>query len=135
MYEKQIDFSAIKDLTSYLVVSGLNRWRKRYATEQKKLAEERNVLHYFYEYMEDNYPPGLEDQSDLEIRFKAVEQSLSKVNEKCRSVLTRFYLEGQTMEEIAETMDFKSSGVATTIKYQCLKGLKHLVEEVIKKLH
>lgn len=132
LQEKNINFSEIKNMKSYLVITSLNHWRRLY-TKAKKQNESRNQIEmYFYHYLPHR---KLDDANGdfSERRYQIANQAFEQLSEKCRSIISQFYLENKTMSEIADKLGFNTSLVATTVKYRCLNRLKKFVFEIDNK--
>ncbi|MCK9612436.1 MAG: sigma-70 family RNA polymerase sigma factor [Bacteroidales bacterium] len=57
---------------------------------------------------------------------KKVNELLLMIDEKCRKVLTLFYFDNLSMEQIAEALKFKNQDVAKNKKLKCLKRIQSL---------
>lgn len=66
-----------------------------------------------------------------EIQMKILDQVLAKLGEKCTQILTLFYYQKKSMEEIANDLDYKTVDTAKTQKYKCLERAKIMVNELI----
>jgi hypothetical protein len=70
-----------------------------------------------------------EDIIDHEAKNNEVilmENSLKKIGEPCKSLLTAFYFDKKTMPEIAESFGYTNADNAKTQKYKCLIRLKKI---------
>ncbi len=75
---------------------------------------------------EDTSIPLLDEISKKE-DAELVQQALTRLSDQCRSLLTAFYWEELTMEEIAVRFKFANAQTAKSKKYQCKKLLKEIL--------
>lgn len=71
----------------------------------------------------------LEKHQEKEAQFDFLSLILDELGERCKELLTLFYLEKMTMKDIAKTMSFNTDKVAKNQKYKCLERGKKLVKE------
>ncbi len=131
LQEKNMDFNDIKNLRSYLLVTNLNHWKRVYTKVKKQNESKAQIEMYFYHYL----PHLNKEENDddfLEQKQQVINKAFQQLTDKCRSILSSFYLENKTMSEIAETHDFNTSSVATTLKYRCINRLKKIVFDLDK---
>ena len=76
---------------------------------------------------------------DLEPAMGFPEESLSKVEtalqllgEPCRSLLIQFYYHQRSIEQLAETFQYKNVGSAKNQKFKCLERLRKLVKNDVQ---
>ena len=102
----------------YLYGMGKNLWRKE--LKRRKISPQ---FPYDLEIdMFENYTE--EEDSYKATLIKALRTSLSKLGEDCRTLITLYYYENISMQEIAAIMGFRNSRVAITTKSRCWKRLK-----------
>jgi RNA polymerase sigma factor (sigma-70 family) len=53
----------------------------------------------------------------------------NRLEERCRAILTAFYLEKKSLQEIAEEFGYSSAEYAKTVKFRCLLRLKQLIHQ------
>ncbi len=70
---------------------------------------------------EDAIPAG-ENAGGMEARI-ALREALGEISSACRRILSAYYIEGQSLNEAARSMDLAFSGVFKTIN-RCLKRLR-----------
>ncbi len=58
--------------------------------------------------------------------FVMMEKAMNSIGEPCKSLLTSFYLQKKTMQEIASNFGYTNADNAKTQKYKCLVRLKKL---------
>lgn len=137
---------SIRENTSwhnYILTIGLNlaskEWRKagitdsvdeKFDTEDK----EKSSLQYKVEETlkslpnEDEDSPLFKNQEILE----ALDKEISHTPEPCKQIITLFYKEDCSMEEIAEEIGFKNSDSVKSKKSQCMKDFIKRVTESLK---
>lgn len=59
--------------------------------------------------------------TEEEDRLKQLETILGKLSEKCRRILELFYFDKQSMETIAQELNYSSVNSAKTQKYKCIE--------------
>lgn len=75
----------------------------------------------------------IEDENNLhekikqEEQFKIIEKILHQIGNKCKSILTLFYFESQSMEKIAKRFGHKTVQSAKVQKYKCMENARKLV--------
>lgn len=71
-------------------------------------------------------PSILENMSD---RLDQLRSALTRLDEKCRSVLT-MWASDMRMREIASNMDYRSEGMARKKKHECLGKLRAIIKDI-----
>jgi RNA polymerase sigma factor (sigma-70 family) len=67
-------------------------------------------------------PSAVEGQStDNEPLTQLAERAFATLGEKCRELLTRFYLNNEPLAAIAQAFGYAGEGAAKTRKYKCLE--------------
>jgi RNA polymerase sigma factor (sigma-70 family) len=69
---------------------------------------------------------------ETELKMGAMQEALAKIGEPCKTLLTDFYIEKLSMQEIAEKMGYTNADNAKNQKYKCLIRLKKLFFERYK---
>lgn len=126
LQEKEIDLHQIKNIQSYLVVTSLNHWRKLYIKTKKRNEQNDQIRLYFYHYLP-GFDEGEDESNNLESKHQQIDQAFQQLSEKCKQIISQFYLENKTMAEIAKHMGFNTALVAATVKYRCLNRLKKMI--------
>lgn len=111
---QQPQFTLTSKLTTYLyginrflVINELRKQHKHYELEwSDTLIVSDSDLEYDYE---------------KEEKLKRMESILTKISEKCQQIFQRFYFKKESMEAIAEALQFTSTNSAKTQKYKCLQ--------------
>lgn len=108
------NFTLTSKISTYLYSICLNLWRKELDRKGKLSHEEKDSSHF----MED----------DKEERVKIINDCINELGDTCRKVLTYYYFDGMSMNEIAEKMDFANPDTAKTKKYKCKQRLDKLIK-------
>ena len=53
----------------------------------------------------------------------------NRLDERCQLVLTAFYLDKKSLQQIAELFGYSSAEYAKLVKYRCLQNLKKLIHQ------
>lgn len=79
--------------------------------------------------------PGEEDAEELKDRI--VDDCLMRMSDRCKEILTMFYLEGKSLDDILEVRGDKntSKGGLKTSKYKCITTLRERVREQFDKFN
>lgn len=65
------------------------------------------------------------DQNDVfDERLLMIRKALNSLGEKCQKIIRMFYLEGATMDDIADKLGYTNSDNAKNQKYKCFKQLR-----------
>ena len=107
------DFKLTSKLTTFLY--GINRflWKNELRKQQKSIELE----------WKDTLIVAAEDigySEEKEIKLKALESILERISDKCKSIFELFYFKKQTMQFIAEKLEYTSVNSAKTQKYKCM---------------
>jgi RNA polymerase sigma factor (sigma-70 family) len=111
-------------LRSYLFSIGKNLALK-YVRDNKKEIELVDLDKYLFS---DEVLFSDERQSEYDIMYQIV----MGMGEPCYSVLSLFYWEQNSMQEIASKMNYKTAQVAKNRKYSCDNKLKDMLKERLK---
>jgi len=85
------------------------------------------------EFQDDEHSKSIEEFLDEEQEYKALDEVLIKVDEKCLKMLKMFYYQKLSMRVIASKLGFKSEASAKTQKYKCLEKARKLISTVFSK--
>ena len=69
-------------------------------------------------------------ETTLTERQKKLAYGLKQLGEKCRNLITLFYLRQLTISEIVEMMGYKNENVVKAHKSRCMKNLKENVSKI-----
>ena len=70
------------------------------------------------------------DPDEAEQQIKLVDQAMHLLGDPCRGILKAYYFLRQTMQEIAESMEYKNSDTVKNLKYKCIKRLKKICKSL-----
>lgn len=104
-------------LKTYLYAIAYNIWRKRWNRSNRQQDWEKEFSERYSDLLEsvDHYNDKL-----------TVTQLMKQLKEPCRTILYRFYIEGFSLEEIAEELKMNEPTVRQR-KFRCLKKLRELL--------
>ena len=101
-------------ISTYLYSICLNHWRKELDRKSR---------------LSDEEVDGSEFQKhDEKEKLKIVMECIEELGEVCKGVLTYYYFDGLSMQDIAEKMNFANTDTAKTKKYKCKKKLDSLIK-------
>lgn len=83
----------------------------------------------FYYYSSDHVAD--EDTDFMELLSNAAKAAWESLGEKCKDIISYFYIDKLRMEQIARLMGFSSANVAKTTKSRCYKQLVSKAKEVV----
>jgi RNA polymerase sigma factor (sigma-70 family) len=95
-----------------------NLWRKELERKSKLSSEEKDS-------------PEINDVDRRE-RIEIINTSINNLGETCRKILTYYYFDNLSMNDIAEKMGFANADTAKTKKYKCKKELDELIKSKYK---
>lgn len=72
---------------------------------------------------------------EKEQKLKLVENVLNQISEKCKEIFKLFYFKKESMEVIANKLNFSSVNSAKTQKYKCLQKAHQLTQETANPLN
>lgn len=102
-------------ISTYLYSVCLNLWRKELDRKNRLSHEERDEAQYI--------------DNDREEREKIIHECISELGDTCKRILTYYYFEKMSMQDIADKLDFANTDTAKTKKYKCKKRLDQLVKQ------
>lgn len=103
-------------MSTYIYSICLNLWRKELERKKRFSNEEKDSSEF--------------QTQDKEEREKIIRDSINKLDDTCRKVLSYYYFDGMSMKEIAEKIGFANTDTAKTKKYKCKKKLDELIRSV-----
>jgi RNA polymerase sigma factor (sigma-70 family) len=112
------DFQLTSKISTFLYGICQNLWRKELERKSRLSREEKDGQ--------------VINEMDKEERVKIINICLSKLGETCRKVLSYYYFDGMSMQEIAEILGFANADTAKTKKYKCKKELDEIVKTLYK---
>lgn len=121
------DFKLTSKISTYLYgvarIKLLERFRKEgktFSSNQDDISDEEDFSEF-----------DTEPQTDLQ---RVLVLSLSEITEKCRQILTLFYLKKEKMEKVAEFMGLAHADAAKKRKYKCFKRLQEIAIAKLNKM-
>ncbi len=117
------NFEMRSTIKTYLFGIGKNKIRELKRVQYKQI---KNKVLFLSDYKD----VVIEDWGEKEDLLQLMERGLQMIDEKCRSLLTRYYYQGQSMEEIASDMEYKNSATTKNMKYKCVQKLRKLIAPV-----
>jgi RNA polymerase sigma factor (sigma-70 family) len=79
-------------------------------------------------------PVTSEEKSDEEEELiEIIKTCMSRLSEMCRKILTLYYYENKSMDEISNLTGLANENVAKSKKYQCKKDLEFMIKKMYKK--
>ena len=101
-------------ISTYLYSVCLNLWRKELDRKSRLEHEE----HDSPEYMND----------EAEERKEIIHHCIGQLGDTCRKILTYYYFDDMSMQDIADKLGFATTETAKTKKYKCKKRLDNLIK-------
>ena len=122
-YERlqQADFVLTCKIKTYLYAVGRKLWLQRLAARNKFVRiEEMESIEGM-----DEVASEIEEK---EKKFSAMDQSMGKLGEPCRTILEDYYLRNLTMDEITQKFGYTNADNTKNQKYKCLQRLKKIFQ-------
>ncbi|WP_342663937.1 sigma-70 family RNA polymerase sigma factor [Eisenibacter elegans] len=115
----QSDFVLSSKISTYLYAICKNLWRKELERKSR---------------LKDDAEADGEELIDFESeeRQTIIHQCINSLGKTCKEVLTYYYFDGLSMQDIAEKLGFANADTAKTKKYKCKKQLYDLVKSKYK---
>lgn len=101
-------------ISTYLYSICLNLWRKELERKSRHSNEEKDKIEF--------------QQQEKEEKVRIIRESIDKLGDTCKRVLSYYYFEGMSMKQIAEKVGFANTNTAKTKKYKCKKKLDELIK-------
>ena len=95
---------------------------------RKKTASIQDFLHVVKDDHED-FTEIPVDTPKLTEEQQLLKQFFKKLGKKCQELLTLFYSNGLSIDEIVETTDYNSNSVVRSQKSRCIKTLRELIKQ------
>jgi len=109
----------LTNLESYLYKVCENTYLAKLRVEKTKGKKVSDVEFFYYE---SDYLS--EEEEDFQMNLNEVtKQAWEKLSEKCKDIISFFYIDKLRMDEIAKLMGFSSPDVAKTTKSRCYKQM------------
>lgn len=110
------EFTLTSKISTYLYSICQNLWRKEL---------ERKKRHSHEQVEKPEYP----DQDTTE-KVEIVNKCIRELGESCRKILTYYYFDKLSMNDIAEKLGFANADTAKTKKYKCKKELDQKIKSL-----
>lgn len=121
---KKISGDSIK-IKNYLYAISRNLWLNRLRKQPKRFLEE---VPSISESPESIY---IENENSDEMK-KNLELALSKMSERCQKLISDYYLDQKSNEEIARELGFKNANSSRVMKHRCLRQLREIFREQLE---
>lgn len=108
------EFVLTSRISTYLYSICQNLWRKELDRKSRLSHEEKDGEVHM--------------QGDQQEKARIIHQCIEDLGDTCKKILTYYYFDGRSMDEIAELMGFANSDTAKTKKYKCKQKLDSLVK-------
>lgn len=105
-------------ISTYLYSVCQNLWRKELIRKSRESNEEVEAAETV-------------DTNRME-RINAIRKCVNQMGDTCKQVLTLYYFDGVSMNDIADLMGFSNSNTAKTKKYKCKQELDRIVKKQFK---
>ena len=121
------ELTELSSLKAYLYRICWNMWQEQNRKKARLQKHSTDIREAFYNESQQDKDPlvweEVQQQSETVYQQKlaATRSALEKLDEKCRKILTLFYIQRQRMKAIAEQLKFASADVAKTSKSRCYK--------------
>lgn len=126
---KKTTFHLSSSISTYLYSIAKNHWLKE-IDRRMKLKE--NSLTEREHQVVDTTVINIEPTEE-EIRIRAIKIAIKKLKDPCQTLLSKYYFEKKSMQEIADEMGYKSAKVAKGAKYKCMERLRKATFKEMKK--
>lgn len=110
------DFTLTSKLSTFLYSICQNLWRKELERKSKLTNEESNESEIF--------------DIDKKERIEIINQCINDLGETCKKILTYYYFDKLSMNDIAEKLGFANSDTAKTKKYKCKQELDKKIKSL-----
>ncbi|MCB0838971.1 MAG: sigma-70 family RNA polymerase sigma factor [Bacteroidetes bacterium] len=132
MIQGKIEY--ISSLRSYMYTTCWNKWMDLYRGRKRWQKEMDLVEKNYYSVFCESSDPLVKEEEEMSMvetvkkQLEVTQNALKALKENCQKILTYFYIEQRSMDEIAQIMGFASPGVAKVSKHRCYKKLATKVE-------
>jgi RNA polymerase sigma factor (sigma-70 family) len=112
------DFLLTSKISTFLYSICQNLWRKELERKSKLTNEETELSEIF--------------DIDKKERIEIINKCINNLGETCKNILTYYYFDKLSMNDIAEKMGFANSDTAKTKKYKCKQELDKKIKTLYK---
>jgi RNA polymerase sigma factor (sigma-70 family) len=117
-------FRGDSSIKTFLVSVARNIWLNE-LKKKKSLDHRAKIFETSREHIENDIIENL-NRREIKEQFLSL---MGHLGESCRRVLTLFYYENQSFEEIIQKMGYENEQVARNKKYKCMKELSDLIRD------
>ena len=110
------DFTLTSKLSTFLYSICQNLWRKELERKARHSNEEVNKSEIF--------------DIDKKERIEIINKCIDDMGDTCRKILTYYYFDNLSMNDIAEKMGFANADTAKTKKYKCKQELDKKIKSL-----
>lgn len=110
------DFVLTSKISTFLYSICQNLWRKELERKSRLTGEDTDLADVF--------------DVDRKERIEIVNKCINDLGETCRNILTYYYFDKLSMNDIAEKMGFANSDTAKTKKYKCKQELDKKIKSL-----
>lgn len=122
---KREDFKLTCQLNTYLYSISRNLW----LTELRRLNKSDQEIKDFDQFIGEEETQMEEAEEKIKAQ-KNLKLSLDTLGEPCKSILTAFYINQLSMQEISKKMGYTNAENAKNQKYKCLMRLKKIYQKL-----
>ena len=79
-------------------------------------------------------PPEMEQDAQLKMMWKAIDEALEQVTEKCKQILSLRYIDHKSYEDIITLMNYSTTDTAKTKKNKCMPQIKEKAIKIYNQL-
>ncbi|MDN5199989.1 sigma-70 family RNA polymerase sigma factor [Fulvivirgaceae bacterium BMA10] len=101
-------------ISTYLYSICLNLWRKELDRKSRLSNEEKDDVEFI--------------DNDKKERMRIINECIDQLGDTCKRILTYYYFDQMSMQEIANNLNFANTDTAKTKKYKCKKRLDQLIK-------
>ena len=112
-------------LKTYLYSVGRRLWLKQLAQRSRFMVRDIEIP-ALEESAADQIDHDLTEHEERDRQFDLMADSLDRLGEPCRTLLSDFYIQHMSMQDITEKFGYTNPDNAKTQKYKCLMRLKRL---------
>lgn len=108
------NFVLSSKISTYLYSVCLNLWRKELERKKRLSNEEKD---------------GIEEyDGEQQERIAIIHDCIDQLGETCKKILTYYYFDDLSLQQITDKLGFANSDTTKTRKYKCKKRLDHLIK-------
>lgn len=117
-------------ILTYVHAIARNLWVHKLRKQSRSILEPRLESSHLFEVETSQDPESIYIKKEIsdEVSVK-LEQALSKMSDKCRTLITMYYLQNKSSEQIADELGLSNLNVAKVMKHRCLRQLREIFKE------